>query len=282
MFADLMQDTKGFEKLAAFLKVRAGINLPTTGKNQSLMAGRVGPLLRRHQLASYADLLKCLGQEDSKIEKEFVTSMTTNTTHWFREEEHFKKLTSLLPSFFEKAQRDRQSLRIWCAAASSGQEPYTLAIVVNEAWRSYSKSNSIPPVKILGTDINEKVLQKAAAGIYRDTDMRGLSLEQKAKYFTPHIKSGDKFFMVNSMLSEIVTFAPLNLLDPHFPFRGHFDFIFCRNVFIYFERHLCSEIVEKMSLVQKPGSYLFLGHSEVGTMKCKDYKVAAHAVFERI
>jgi chemotaxis protein methyltransferase CheR len=287
LFHSLIKDTKGFESLAQILRQRAGINLPLTGKNLSLMAGRVGPLLRRSGLGTYRDLLQQVSTSSSDTHnvlfEEFVRVMTTNTTHWFREEEHFTTLEKLLIPRFEEMGRNREVIKIWCAAASSGPEPYTLAIVAKRAWQKFNGSAQQPaPVKILGTDINEKVLSKAASGIYTQSEIRGLSADFVKTYLIEHQKPEVTLYQVKKELSDLVQFAPLNLMSPTFPFKSHFHFIFCRNVFIYFEKQVCNQIIEKMAFHQKPGHFLFLGHSEVGAMKSNNYKVRSHAVFERI
>ena len=279
-FAELSADQAGFQKLAAYLKERAGINLPVSGKNLSLMAGRVGGLLRRQGFSKYQQLYHELTHGNTSLEKEFIRVMTTNTTHWFREDEHFNQLHKMLLQAIPLAQKEGRELKIWCAAASSGPEPYTIAIVVCEAWAALHGKGH-PPVKILGTDINEKVLTKAAAGTYSEAELQGLPENLRGKYLSQHQTGQGLLYQVNSSLSAMTQFAPLNLLSEKFPFRGHFDFIFCRNVFIYFEREVCVQILNKMAQYQKPGAILFLGHAEAGAMRSPAYHILSHALFER-
>ena len=281
-FDSLVKNEEGFLKLAILLRERAGINLPLTSKNLSLMAGRLGPLLRRNGFVDYQDLLMKLKTDQGPLFEDFVRVLTTNTTHWFREEQHFQFLAAHLKQSFERAIAHGSNINIWCAAASTGQEPYTLAIVAREAWLSLGKLPGMKmPLRILGTDINQKVLTKAATGYYSEADMRGLSPQFLEVYFSKMKKGPTLIYKVKPELTDLVTFAPLNLLLAQYPFKGCFDYIFCRNVFIYFEKEVCHQIIAKMARHQKSGSLLFLGHSEVGAMKSENYKTSAHAVFER-
>lgn len=279
-FFDRIQgDTEGFQTLSEILKSAAGINLPVNVKNQSLMASRVSSILKDRGLSDYRAYAKLLRAGDPKVIAEFVHSLTTNTTQFFRESQHFDILSQRLPELIARKQKDfNHELRIWCAAASTGQEPYTIAMTIAEALAGRTGWD----VKFLATDIDLDVLGRAAKGLYSKSETSSLPATMRQKYFQPARDGrGQIAWQVVPQLRKMIRFAPLNLIQAQYPFQHKFDIVFCRNVLIYFDAETASSVVEKLANTLTPGGYLFLGHSETGTMRSKLITPIAHAAYQR-
>ena len=237
-----------------FLERRCGIVL---GENkQYLVRSRLSPLMRKHGYLHLSEVVdqvvngRCKGLVD-----EVVDAMTTNETLWFRDGYPFELL---MKEVFPRYRNRSVPLTIWCAACSSGQEPYSLAMTVNE----YQRSNpgAFPAgVRILGTDISAEMLNRCRVGSYDSLSLsRGLSEERKRRFFD---SMGDGVLAVKDNVKHMVSFRSLNLLDP-FTTLGKFDIVFCRNVLIYFSTEMKSIILKRLVAVLKPQGTLFLGASE--------------------
>lgn len=242
-----------FDWLRAYLKQQSG--LVVTNEKQYLIESRLLPVARKAGLASLSALIgKMKEPGQTALAATVVEAMTTNESFFFRDKTPFEHFTgTMLPQLLETRARDRR-LRIWCAAASTGQEPYSLAMCLKEAeaklagWR----------VEILGTDLSTDVLDKAKAGIYTQFEVqRGLPINQLLKYFT---QTGDTW-QINSNLRAMVQYRKLNLLEP-FSALGQFDIIFCRNVLIYFDNPTKVDILQRMAKMMPADGYLVLGAAE--------------------
>lgn len=277
----LMRDTAGFNKLAQILHQEAGIFLPESAKNTTLMATRLIRVMKPLNVSNYTQYLSYLKGSDAKHQIQiFIQALTTNTTQFYREEKHIEVFRKLLPLAKSRLDKNQQSdLRVWCSAASTGQEPYTIAIEILEA---------LPPhyhekLKFLATDIDLEVLKYAAKAVYTESECQSLPNVFKLKYFE-RIKqlNGSTLYHANPELGNAIRFARLNLLDSHYPFKHAFDFVWCRNVLIYFDAHTANKVISKMVAQLRVGGYLFLGHSEAGLAKSANIKQVAHSVYERI
>ncbi|MDZ4662125.1 MAG: protein-glutamate O-methyltransferase CheR [Pseudomonadota bacterium] len=276
---ELVAETEGFEKLAALLKEYTGINLPTNSKNISLMANRMRKVLKSSQVVSYKEFLRILESGDSRGRHDFVTALTTNTTHFFRENSHFEFLQQNLPAMISRKRKlASPELRIWCAAASTGPEVYSIMITLLEALGSTFLSY---PIKFLATDIDVKVLKKAAAGIYNKKEMEGVPSFFMQKYFEKIPNATEVTYRVLPILQSGIRFAPFNLMTEKYPFKNHFDIIFCRNVLIYFDSKTSLEVVGRLVDRLEVGGLLFLGHAEFGTMKAPKLNILGHSIFEK-
>lgn len=277
--SEIKIDRQSFDKLAELLGRLAGIELPYSSKNITLMTSRLGKILRRRNLASYAEYIKPLSRGEAPAISEFISAMTTNTTQFFREEAHFQVLRNLLPEVLnEKSRTQNREIRVWCAASSAGQEPYTIAMTLLE---------SIPnpdawSIKLLATDIDLKILDYAARGVYTSAEAESAPKLILQKYFDSRTDKGEKHFRVKKEVRDLVTFAPFNLLNETYSFRFPFDFIFCRNVLIYFNRPNAATVINKLANCLHPRGYLFLGHSEAGMVRSSILKSVSHAVYHRI
>jgi len=245
---------KDYQGFRVYLEKMCGIVL---GDNkQYLVTSRLNKLLNEHKLSSLGELLTMLNKDQSRVlTNKIVEAMTTNETSWFRDSHPFNTLKDTI--FPEMAKSRRGSIRIWSAACSSGQEPYSISMSISEFQMSNPGAlNS--DVQIIATDISPAILEAADKGRYDDMAMaRGLSPERKKKFF----KETPNFWQVTPAIRSRIQFRPFNLLQ-NYSLLGRFDIIFCRNVLIYFSSESKREILEKMCRCLNPGGYLFLGGSE--------------------
>lgn len=242
-----------YDYLRKLLKDRSGLVL--SGDKAYLVESRLLPITRRIGLASLSELiaqLKAPGAE--KLIVDVVEAMTTNESFFYRDKipfDHFRD--GIMPSLI-KARAGQRRIRIWCAAASTGQEPYSLAMIIREmaaqlaGWR----------IEILATDLSTEVLEKAKAGVYSQFEVqRGLPIQMLVKYFT---QNGETWEILPE-IKAMVQFRPLNLLSD-FSHLGTFDVIFCRNVLIYFDQPTKINVLERCARVLEPDGFLVLGAAE--------------------
>jgi chemotaxis protein methyltransferase CheR len=245
-----------FRLLRDFIHGYCGIFFDDASK--FLLERRLSRRLEQHRLKSFAEYYHFL-RYDRKREEELtilVDNLTTNETYFFRESPQLRAFSEeILPELRERL-ADRKALRIWSAGCSTGEEPYTIAMLLFESgdwWRSWE-------VEILGSDINQRVLHTARKGVYKKSAHRVTSPEMLAKYFIEEDK-GD--YRVVDKVKELVSFSSLNLLDP---LKAHLinnmDIIFCRNVIIYFDKEAKKKVIESFVNKLREGGYLLLGHSE--------------------
>lgn len=248
-------DPSEFQRFRDFLQDICGIDL---GQNkQYLVANRVRRIMLDHRFNNLTELMQCIDHGGNRrLRQQVIDAMTTNETFWFRDGYPFDYLANkLLPDLH----RDKKGapIRIWSAACSSGQEPYSLSIIVEEFFRSLGGIRT--PVEILATDLSSSILAQAREGIYDRLSLtRGLSEQRLKTFFKP---KGEDRWQIEAAIRGRVQFRPLNLQDSYY-LLGKFDVVFCRNVLIYFSAHLKREILRKIHGVMAPGGYLFLGSSE--------------------
>jgi chemotaxis protein methyltransferase CheR len=241
-----------FELLRAFLKARSGLQL--TPEKRYLLESRLGPVCRKHGLSAVGELARAVKAGGAELERAVVEAMTTNETFFFRDRTPFDLFRDVLLPRALKARAATQRLRIWCAASSSGQEPYSLAMILSEAGAKLSGWQ----VDILATDLSTEVLERAKAGLYSQFEVqRGLPVQLMMKYFA---KEGDGWRIAPS-LRAMVTFRPLNLIQP-FGHLGQFDIVFCRNVLIYFDGPTKADVFRRLAGVLAPDGSLLLGAAE--------------------
>jgi chemotaxis protein methyltransferase CheR len=241
-----------FKKVSQIVYRHCGINLKD-GK-EALVRARLMKRLRVLKLNSIDAYLDLISAKEGTAELErMIDVMTTNKTSFFREAEHFRFLQEeVLP------QADLNKLRIWCAACSSGEEPYTLGIVLREAIQQIDRRD----ILILATDISTTVLQKAVSGVYQGNTLKDAPKALVNRYFSRCLNgANERSYRVNESVKRLIRFGQLNLLES-WPMRGPFDVIFCRNVMIYFDRQTQERLINRFYDYIKPGGYLFVGHSE--------------------
>jgi len=244
------QEYRDFSK---FLESQCGIVLGES--KQYLVRSRLSPLVTKFKLGSLSELLKdvVMGR-NSELRVAAVDAMTTNETLWFRDTYPFQVLADkLLP----EAAANKRPIKIWSAASSSGQEPYSMAMTVLETQQK--KPGLLPNVAITATDISASMLDMCRTGIYDNLALgRGLSPERRNNFFE---EVGDGRMKVKDNVKRLVNFKPQNLMDSY-ALLGKFDIIFCRNVLIYFSPDMKSQVLNQMANSLNPGGHLLLGASE--------------------
>jgi chemotaxis protein methyltransferase CheR len=237
-----------FEKIRALIYQHAGITL-ADGKRH-LVYSRLSRRLRALRLQRFSDYIALLAPTDPEWQL-FINALTTNLTAFFREPHHFPILARHV--------RDirRRPIRIWSAAASSGEEPYSIAITMAEQFGRLDA-----PVQILASDVDTQVLEQARSGIYPLERLEKMPLEQKRRFF--HKGGGERqgYARVLPALQAMVTFRQLNLLGMQWPADHLFDAIFCRNVMIYFDKPTQRVLLERFMRILQPDGLFFAGHSE--------------------
>lgn len=243
-----------FQKMRQILNKLTGITLQERGRE--MIYNRLGNRLRELDLDSfrpYIDMVEMGGPEAQT----FADALTTNTTHFFREDHHFDHLSNvLIPAWMADTSRPKR-VRIWSAACSTGEEPYTAAMILKESHLLDAGFD----VRILATDIDSSALEKARLGVYRSDCLENVSLARQKRWFQQGTGAQEGQVRLVPELRELITFNPLNLMGS-WPIKGPFDVIFCRNVFIYFDADVTSELTARFSELLPPGGLLILGHSE--------------------
>ncbi|AMG29919.1 chemotaxis protein CheR [Grimontia hollisae] len=242
-----------YRDFCKYLENKCGIVLGDS--KQYLVRSRLSPLLTRYKLASMSELFQLvLTNRNRDLAVSAIDAMTTNETLWFRDAYPFEVLANrLLP---EVAQSKRP-IKIWSAASSSGQEPYSIAMTIQEV--QAKKPGMLGNVSITATDISSTMLENCRAGVYDNLALsRGLSPERKRQFFED---AGEGRMKVKETLKRMVTFKPQNLMESY-GMLGKFDIIFCRNVLIYFSPEMKSKVLNQMAGSLNPGGYLLLGASE--------------------
>lgn len=247
-----------FDQFRQFLEDACGISL---GDNkQYLVTNRIRRILEEHNIASFGELVKALKFGlNRKLKDQVIDSMTTNETFWFRDNYPYDHLkNTLLPQLMSPNNRQFGPVRIWSAACSSGQEPYSISMMVEE-YKRQSMGNLPRPVQIVATDLSSTVLDQAKRGEYDKLSvMRGLSADRLERYFD---NPDPTLWRVKGFVKERIDFRSLNLMDSYAAL-GKFDIVFCRNVLIYFNADLKRQILQKIHASLKPQGLLFLGSSE--------------------
>lgn len=241
-----------FEFLRAYLKERSGLVL--SSDKGYLIESRLLPVARQHGLASITELVSRLKVAPPGLDMAVIEAMTTNESFFFRDKLPFEQFRDVIMPALLKARAGQRRLRIWCAAASTGQEPYSIAMILGDmaaklaGWR----------VEMLGTDLSTPVLDRAKAGIYTQFEVqRGLPITELMRHFT---QVGEQW-QISSALRGMVQYRPLNLLRD-FSSLGSFDVVFCRNVLIYFDQPTKSDILGRIARQIPEDGYLLMGAAE--------------------
>ena len=241
-----------YEYLRKLLKERSGLDL--SADKQYLIESRLLPLARKAGLADIAELVQKLQGGSSALITSVVEAMTTNETFFFRDKVPFDHFRETIMTEIIKARASRRSVRIWCAAGSTGQEPYSLAMCLKEMGAALSGWR----IEIIATDLSQEVLEKSKVGLYSQFEVqRGLPIQMLVKYF----KQTGEFWQINPDLRAMVQHRQLNLLHD-FSQLGTFDVIFCRNVLIYFDQETKINIFQRLCKAMEADGFLVLGAAE--------------------
>ncbi|KRG67322.1 chemotaxis protein CheR [Stenotrophomonas terrae] len=241
---------RDFRRVCELIHTRAGIALAPAKRD--MVYGRLSRRLRVLGLRSFKDYLDQLESQDGEEWQAFTNALTTNLTSFFREPHHFDKLREEL-----QMRAPRAPLKLWSCAASTGEEPYSMAITACEAFSSMT-----PPVRIIATDVDTQVLATASQGVYAIDRIAGLDPALKRRYFQRGSGPNEGKCRVVPALRSLIEFRPLNLLSNRYDVGGPFDALFCRNVMIYFDKPTQRGILSRLVQHMEEDSLLYTGHSE--------------------
>lgn len=260
-----------FKKLVNFVHNNYGINL---ANKRVLIEGRLTNVLRERGIATFHDYLDLLFNDKSGNEvNQLLNKLTTNHTFFLREQEHFNFLKEVVLPYYEANCKSRD-IRIWSAGCSSGQEAYTIAMVIDEY---FGNNKHLWDTTILASDISMDILNKGKAATYPADAFKDIPESWQKKYFK---KNPDGTVTVCDKIRKEVVFKPFNLMDP-FPFRQPFDIIFCRNVMIYFDGPTKDKLVNKFYDFTSPNGFFFIGHSETINKAATKYTYLRPAMYRK-
>ncbi|WP_224997069.1 protein-glutamate O-methyltransferase CheR [Cesiribacter sp. SM1] len=266
-----------FFQIACYLRKKYGLRVPLEKK--TMLESRLLRRLRALNLSSFSAYIKYVfenGKNDEYIH--FIDLVTTHKTSFFREDYQFEFLKKILPAYCQSQSGDHR-INVWSAGCSTGEEVYTLGIVLNE----FRKHLSSLDYKIVGTDISMPSLQKAASGVYSGYELQDLPNELREKYFKPNAgqSNGEMVFNDREVCSRI-RLGVLNLNNTTYKLSDSFDFIFCRNVTIYFDVETQRKVLSKLTDKLKQGGYLFLGHSETAIGSVLPVKSIQPTIYQKL
>jgi chemotaxis protein methyltransferase CheR len=262
---DLTDDD--FDRIRKLIYEHAGIAL--SDAKRQLAYSRVGRRLRALGLTRFSDYLDRLEGEGGAEWQEFTNALTTNLTSFFREEHHFP----ILAEHAKKA--GGRNLTLWCSACSTGEEPYSMAITMAEAFNTLT-----PPVRILATDVDTNVVAASERGVYAMERLEKMSPERLRRFFQKGSGANAGHARVRKELRDLITFRPLNLLHDNWPIRGPLDVIFCRNVMIYFDKATQYRILKKFAPLMRADGLMFAGHSENFIHAADLFRLRGKTVYE--
>ena len=265
---------KEFDKLASYVKSNYGINL--TEKKKTLVVGRLQNILQQMNFKSFSDYYDyVMSDTTGEAVTTLINKITTNHIFFLREPDHFDFFASTVLPYLSVSIKGPLDLRVWSAGCSSGEEPYTLAMIIADF---FGAQKNLWDTRILATDISMNVLQKAKSGIYSNERIEGVPETWKRKYFR---KIDENNWAVADSIRNDVIFRIFNLMNTVFPFKRKFHVIFCRNVMIYFDQQTKMELVNRFYEYTEPGGYLFIGHSESLNREETKYKYVMPAVYRK-
>jgi chemotaxis protein methyltransferase CheR len=264
---------KEFWQLANYIKDNYGINLKDEKK--TLLMGRLHNVLLEKSFKSFSEYFNyVLSDKTGDAIATLINKITTNHTFFMRETEHFEYFRNIVLPYLVSTKKDKD-LRIWSAGCSSGEEAYTLAMIIDEFFGNEKKGWD---TKILATDISNQVLEIATRGVYANDRIASLPTQWKLSYFKK--LDNENSVLVDKIRSEVI-FRTFNLMTAAFPFKRKFDVIFCRNVMIYFDHQTKAELVQKFYNGSESGGYLFIGHSESVNRSETKYRYIKPAIYRK-
>lgn len=262
-----------FLRIYRFIKARYGISLD---RRKEIIQGRLENYLQWNGFTSYSEYMNAVESDlTGRLERELVNILTTNHTFFMREFEHFDYLRQkVLPELQRKEER-KKDLCIWCGAASTGQEPYMLAMLLQDY---FNLEASAWDTKVLATDVNTEVLAQALRGVYDREHIESLPESWKRRYLRP-VDGGERYEIVQEIKDEVI-FRQFNLMDD-FPFKRKMHIIFLRNVMIYFDQETRKQLIQKVYDAMEPGGYLFVGRTETLDKSHCPFEMIQPSVFRK-
>lgn len=262
-----------FRRFADYIRANYGIYLKKEKK--SLVEGRLGPMLSGMNIGSLAEYLAYVMEDKTgRAAAVMLDRITTNYTFFMREADHFQFFRDVALPYLSETVKDRD-LRIWCAACSTGEEPYTLAMLIDEY---FGPGKAAWDTKILATDISEGALAAAREGVYGNDKIANLPKSWGKRYFKT--LDSERSILCERIRNEVI-FSNINLMDRSFPFKRKMHAIFCRNVMIYFGNDEKDRLGERLYGVTEPGGFLFIGHSEVLNREATRYRYVMPAIYRK-
>ena len=258
-----------FDHVQKLIYQRAGISLHD-GKH-AMVYSRLSRRLRETGHNSFREYLRWLEATDGPEWQEFVNALTTNLTSFFREGHHFQVLAEYLRSI-----QSAGVCRMWCSAASTGEEPYSIVMTATEALGANGNFS------LVASDIDSKVLHTASQGIYKSDSLKGLDQARLQRFFMRGKAGNAGMAKVKQELRSKIDFLIVNLIRNDWPFRDPFDVVFCRNVMIYFDASTQRQVLERIHKVMKPGGLLFVGHAENFSDSRDLFALKGKTVYERV
>lgn len=263
---------KEFLKLVDYIQDNYGINLH---QKKTLVEGRLSNVVAEMGFDNFDAFLKYVFSDNTGKEVTMlVNKLTTNHTFFLREPQHYDFMVKTILPHLEKTLKDKD-LRIWSAGCSSGEEPYTTAMVLADYFKDKKK---LWDSRVLATDISQNVMEIALNGVYPSIEVDPLSSMWKLNYFTKIDKDN---YRLNDEIKKEVIFRLFNLMNPAFPFKNKFHIIFCRNVMIYFDVPTKAALFKKFYEYTEPGGYLFIGHSESMGKENPGYEYVCPAIYRK-
>jgi chemotaxis protein methyltransferase CheR len=262
-----------FQRIRSLVRARLGIALAES--KRELVYGRLSRRLRALKLQNFTRYLQRIESGDEEELQHFCNAITTHLTSFFREGHHFDFLARQLLPALERNNANTRRMRFWSAGCSTGEEPYSIAMVVLENMRHLRDWD----IRILATDIDTNVLSHARAGIYSGERLQKVGQGRVQRWFEP--VQDARHLQVCEELKRLVCFKTLNLMDD-WPMTGPIDAIFCRNVVIYFDRETQRQVVARMAALQRPGDHLILGHSESLLQVSSQYQLVRDTIHRRL
>jgi chemotaxis protein methyltransferase CheR len=264
-----------FERIRQFVSEHTGIVLTEAKKN--MVYGRLSKRVRKGRFAGFTDFCDAIDDGDEHEQEFLINAITTNLTAFFRENHHFEFLANTVIPELVKEKGHNKRLRIWSAGCSTGEEPYSIAMTLKESLPNFDQWD----VKILATDLDANVLEHGKRGIYTAERIEGLSPERTKRWFKRGSGDNADMVKVKDELKEMISFKRLNLLH-EWPMKGPFDFMFCRNVVIYFDKPTQKVLFARYEKILKPRAYLFIGHSESLYKVSTDFESMKHTTYRKI
>jgi len=271
---EMQLSQKEYELIGGLIYDKFGISL--NEQKQTLITGRLQNVLQQGGFTSFKDYYQYVaGETSGSALLTLIDRISTNHTYFFREKDHFDFIKeTLLPQIVKPLERNNEKeFKIWCAGCSSGEEPYTAAMVISE---SISQGSIF---YILATDISVSSLDKAIRGNYTKEQLETVPPSYRQKYF---VSVGDGVWTIHQNLKNKVLFRRLNLIQDSYPFKGKFDVIFCRNVMIYFDSPTRRSLLERFHRYLEPDGYLFIGHTETIDRSLGVFSYVKPAIYQKI
>lgn len=265
---------KDFEYISEVIADRTGIVL--SDAKHDMVYSRLARRLRQLKLTEFSDYIALLksGNEDELLE--FTNAITTNLTSFFREKHHFDFLREKVLPTLKRTKTDKR-IRIWSAGCSSGEEPYSIAMTVRDVFPSLEGWD----IKILATDLDTNMVQRASDGVYSEDRVAGLDVKHSKKWVKRGKGDHEGQIRMSSELREMITFKQLNLMD-EWPMKGPFDFMFCRNVVIYFNKETQRILFDRYADLVAEHGYLFIGHSESLHKVCSRFALLGQTIYQKV